>query len=296
MVSCEPYHTKAYSEDMRWRVIWQTEGLGCTQSQVAKNLGVDKSTVSRVLSKFLATGSLSKKKYYKEKLPFRKITPPAQTLILTLVLEKPGIYLREIQKKKLLDELQLEVNTSTICRFLHENNFRHQKLSVVALQRDNFLRQKYIHNVSLYGMDMLIFLDETGADIRNSVRKRGYSLRGIEHQAMLVRGERTSAVAMMSTKGILDIHVTKGTTNGDTFYHFIEKCTLPHLQPFNGINPHSVLIMDNCSIHHVQEVLELIEGVGVMLHYLPPYSPDLNPSLFQSKEWNQGLGVIYEQQ
>ncbi len=35
--------------------------------------------------------------------------------------------------------------------------------------------------------------------------------------------------------------------------------------------------MDNCSIHHVQEIVEIIEDTGAMLHFLPPYSPDLNP-------------------
>ena len=35
--------------------------------------------------------------------------------------------------------------------------------------------------------------------------------------------------------------------------------------------------MDNCSIHHTQEVVSLMEEVGVVVHFLPPYSPDLNP-------------------
>ena len=49
------------------------------------------------------------------------------------------------------------------------------------------------NDVSLYNIDMLIFLDETGADIRNSVRL----------QFTWNASECTSAVAMMSTKGIL---------------------------------------------------------------------------------------------
>ena len=35
--------------------------------------------------------------------------------------------------------------------------------------------------------------------------------------------------------------------------------------------------MDNASIHHVDEVTELIIQTGALLHFLPPYSPDLNP-------------------
>ena len=36
--------------------------------------------------------------------------------------------------------------------------------------------------------------------------------------------------------------------------------------------------MDNASIHHVEEVSEIIEEeAGAQLLFLPPYSPDLNP-------------------
>ena len=33
--------------------------------------------------------------------------------------------------------------------------------------------------------------------------------------------------------------------------------------------------MDNCSIHHVSEVEQLFDAVGIVL-FLPPYSPDYN--------------------
>ena len=47
--------------------------------------------------------------------------------------------------------------------------------------------------------------------------------------------------------------------------------------PCNGINPHSVVLFDNCSIQHVPEVVKSIQDVGALLHFLPPYSPDFAP-------------------
>ena len=35
--------------------------------------------------------------------------------------------------------------------------------------------------------------------------------------------------------------------------------------------------MDNLSVHHVSGIKNLITRTGTLLHYLPPYSPDLNP-------------------
>ena len=50
--------------------------------------------------------------------------------------------------------------------------------------------------------------------------------------------------------------------------------------PYNGTNPHSVVVLDNCSIHHIAEVVTSINDVGAHVLFLPPYSPyspDLNP-------------------
>ena len=125
---------------------------------------------------------------------------------------------------------------------------------------------------------MFIFLDETGADRRNALRRHGYSLCGkpLKNNTMLVRGENVSGLAFMSVNGLLDVSVVKGTTDGDTFYDFVQKHLLPQLLPFDGVNPHSVVVMDNCSVHHIQQTVSMI-GVGAIVHFLPPYSPDLNP-------------------
>ena len=38
-----------------------------------------------------------------------------------------------------------------------------------------------------------------------------------------------------------------------------------------------VIILDNCSTHIDDEVREIVQTAGHILHYLPPYSPDYNP-------------------
>ena len=117
---------------------------------------------------------------------------------------------------------------------------------------------------------MLVFVDETGTDKRKALRTHGYSLCGVpmKYHKPLARGEHMSAIAMMSTEGILDVKISQGITNGSDFYDFVEKPLLPHLRPFDGTSSHSVVIMDNCSIHHAQEVVSLIEEVGVIIHFL----------------------------
>ena len=126
---------------------------------------------------------------------------------------------------------------------------------------------------------MFVFLDETGTYRKDTIRKYGYSVRGkpAKSQKLLVRGERISVIAFMSMRGLLDCKVIHGTVDGDRFYDFVNSHLLPQLQPYNGSNPHSVVVLDNASIHHVDEAVKAIEDVGAIVHFLPPYSPDLNP-------------------
>jgi transposase len=49
--------------------------------------------------------------------------------------------------------------------------------------------------------------------------------------------------------------------------------------PFDGQNPTPIVVMDNCSIHHVAEAKSKLEDAGILLIYLPPYSPDPDPDL-----------------
>ena len=49
----------------------------------------------------------------------------------------------------------------------------------------------------------------------------------------------------------------------------------PKLLQFDGYNPRSVVVMDNASIHHVDYAASLIEEMGALVVFLPPYSPAL---------------------
>ena len=45
--------------------------------------------------------------------------------------------------------------------------------------------------------------------------------------------------------------------------------------PYPG--PRLIIILDNASIHKLARLQKLCEQVGVVLEFLPPYSPDFNP-------------------
>ena len=108
------------------------------------------------------------------------------------------------------------------------------------------------------------------------MRQYGYALLGVTpicyHSH--ARGCRISAIAALSSDGLVAIELKSGNVNSEDFYDFILGNLIPNMHPYDGVAPKSVAIMDNCSIHHVNAVSDMFRAAGI---FLPPYSPDYNP-------------------
>ena len=117
----------------------------------------------------------------------------------------------------------------------------------VALQKNLSQRAHFIANISCYPKEMLVWVDETGCDKRDLLRKYGYSFRGerAECKRLLVRGRRISAIAAMCwDKGILDVEMTQNSVDGEKFCDFVRGTLIPNMLPYDGLNPTSIVVMD----------------------------------------------------
>ena len=94
---------------------------------------------------------------------------------------------------------------------------------------------------------------------------------------LLIGGEHLSTIACISMEGILEFQTVKSSVDGDICYDFVSSKLLPLLMPFDGKNHHSIVVMDNACIHHVDGISDLITTAGALLIFLSPYSPDYNP-------------------
>ena len=77
-------------------------------------------------------------------------------------------------------------------------------------------------------------------------RKYGRSFRGM--RAEIVQPDanwrpRISAIPITSTAGLLDVGIYRGNVNSDVFLDFIHDHLAPNVNPFNGINPRSIVVM-----------------------------------------------------
>ena len=84
-MSYEKYRTRAYSDDIRWRVVYQRQALDYSLEKVAMCLGISVATVYRIEQMFNETGSVEKRKYPVNHGP-SKLTDNDKLLILELVI------------------------------------------------------------------------------------------------------------------------------------------------------------------------------------------------------------------
>ena len=196
-----------YSTDLRWRIVWAALTFN-SSPDVARLFNVSARIVTRYLNLFLQTGDVIPRcPHYG---PYPLMGDYEQLILLRLILERPGIYLSEIQRK-FFDMFGVEISVSTIlCRTLKFMGCSRQKIQYVALQRSDVYRARYMAEIAMHDPAMLVFIDETGSDRRNGQRRRGYSVRGIpprDHR-LLIRGVRYSGIAVMSLEGVHDMTFT----------------------------------------------------------------------------------------
>jgi putative transposase len=112
---------KPYSEDLRRSVVQAIEA-GHTYEEVAELCGVSISTVSRLLTRWRRSGSVSPEKFggYKG-----YALEPYKDRITQWVAAQPDLTLRELQAR--LAKSKVVVSQTAIFRFLHHLDFTFKK-------------------------------------------------------------------------------------------------------------------------------------------------------------------------
>lgn len=253
--------------------------MDLTFKQIAERLQIAVGTAHRIFKRFMDTGDVSatvQKGVPRHSL--RKLDQYHELYILCMISENPGLYLAEICQQ-IQNSTNVSVSGSTVCRLLHRNGYSRKKIVQVAKQRRLEYRGAFMAEVLQYRKDMFVFVDETGSNRRDHARKFGYAIQGEApvYQRSLVRGRRVSAIAAITTDGVLSYEMTQDSVNGDKFLDYVRGSLIPNMNPFDGISGKSIVIMDNCSVHHTQEVHDELQNAGVLVIFLPPYSPDYMP-------------------
>jgi transposase len=155
---------------------------------------------------------------------------------------------------------------------------------------------------------MVIFIDESHKDRKAARRKYGWSLAGtpVNYRALFNMDIRYSLIGVADCFGFvmsacdLVVHKVKEKeemkpVDSDRFVEFVREKLVSELGNFSRKEPHSVVIMDNYSIHLDPRVRELIEAAGAVLLYSAPYCPELIPIEYFFHLWKSYLKRNYVQ-
>jgi hypothetical protein len=195
--------------------------------------------------------------------------------MLGLLEHSPDLYLDEIQDH-LDTQHGIDISLATISRTLKRLGFSSKKLSKAAAERCEEARRNFRMEIGDEPVERLVTADESAVNILVTYRRNGWAFKGnrARKRCKFVRGTRYSILPAITTDGIIYSHIKVGGYNGEEFLQYLDGLTAK-MNPYPGL--HSVLVVDNCRIHHVFGVEEMCEQRGIKLVYLPPYSPDYNP-------------------
>ena len=220
----------------------------------------------------------------------------------------PVLYLDEIASK-LKTTLGLKFSAISISRALRRKLHYSRKLvyekasQQIAEDKDDFIAALKLY---LATPDMAIFVDESHKDRKAARRRYGWSPIGcqVNYRAQFDRDIRYTLIGAADCFGFvipacdIILHQYKEKeeqkpVDADRFVEYIRDTLVPLLGNFARGEPHSVVIMDNCSIHMDSRVRELIEGAGAIIVYSAPYAPELIPIEYMFHQWKAFLKKYY---
>lgn len=249
-----------YPADRHLTLLWRYEELQSIRSS-ASFCRVSKSTAQRWIKEY---HTKEKSKIRKPRIPYRLLK--VKEFVKEWVIVNPFMTCKEIASK-------LSVSKELVRRCLHVIGFSYKNARYFGRAKNaykltcNFLemRDKYIQE------DRPIYsIDETGFGRFSYCHRKGWSKKGhrLIVQKHLPRETSTSVIACASKNAWEQYTKHKGGTSRAKFCSFLKALDLPK---------HSVIILDNASIHKGDDITAILEERQWDVLYSPPYSPWFNP-------------------
>lgn len=139
----------------------------------------------------------------------RLITPSMLEALCDRLLEKPTLYLDEMAVF-LWDEFDIHVSACCIRKTLSSIGWSKKTVRQKAKERNQGLRDEYIHYISEFHSYQLVFVDESGCDKRAGFRRTGWSPFGVApvQVSKFHRDKRYQILPAYTQDGIMLSHLS----------------------------------------------------------------------------------------
>ncbi|KAJ7717202.1 hypothetical protein B0H16DRAFT_1247678, partial [Mycena metata] len=209
--------------------LWE---LGWDRNAICSTLLVSQSSIYRWAALFDEFGSVSPPPSPIIGRP-RIIGLAALTAIKEIYTKHADTYLMELQWWLLIHHA-ISISISSLQETLERAGLTRKLLHKIAVERDVEQHRDYLHTI-----------------------QSGFSGTGREFVTdVFICGLRYSLVAAMSLDGYIAQRVFEGSLDSFDFFDFITEDVVPQMGVFP--DDRSVLVMDNCRIHHTDTLREVL--------------------------------------
>ena len=269
-------------EAIRWIIVSMHDFNELSTKDISKYTNISLRTVQRILKSWKDREDVWGPQHADENSPLVQpglMSETEQILLMQFLEDYPTSYLDEMQSE-LEAYSGVKYSLSTLTRTLFHMGISHKRLckssdkacySQRVLFRDH--AREYILNNK-----QLIFIDEVSKNQASTTRNYGWGPKNVSVSDPIggMIGKRKSVVAGYSLElKLFAHHSIEETYNQERFENWFVRTLLPHTNPYPGSN--SVIIIDNGRVHSKPKLQKYCDAAGVLILFLPPYSPDWNP-------------------
>ena len=280
---------------------------GATQAQVAELLGVHERQVRRWLTRYRRGGwkALEKRKRGRDSASQMTLSASQQAKLAKTIksrcpdqLRIPELLWTRSAVGELIErQCGVRLDASTVGRYLRRWGFTLKRPVKRALQADPVVVEAWLSEVypkikarAARERGLILWQDESGVRLTHLTPKAGYAPRGVRAVAT-VSGKRVGAnmISALANSGQLHFSLFDGRFTAKVFIEFLDR--LIRSYPDRKI----FLICDNHSTHHAKLVKAWVakHPERIELHFLPAYSPHLNPDEYLNQDVKRHMREIY---
>ena len=245
---------------------------GYSYLEISKILLLDDETIRRHINDYFAENKLTTNNGGSNS----KLTGEESHKLVEHLSDNTYLYVKDICEyvKKTFG---IKYSISGMTKWLNNNNFCYKKPHGVPAKVDKTKQQAFINyynklKAKSNGKEPIYFVDSVHPQHQTHLTY-GWILRGVRKEiAMTGRQYRLNFIGGISLDEHKVVYANPEKVDGYSIEIFLNKLRAKH--PL-GEKIH--VIWDNAGYHRSNDVKQYAKELSIKLHYLPPYSPNLNP-------------------
>ncbi|MCA1679249.1 MAG: IS630 family transposase [Actinobacteria bacterium] len=294
-------------EALRVRAVRLVVEQGWSQVEAAEAVGVGERQMRRWMKRFRRGGweALEKRRRGRSAQSQMVLSAAQQARLVEAIksrcpdqLRIPGLLWTRSAVRDLIErECSVRLDLSTVGRYLRRWGFTLKRPVKRALEADPVVVEAWLEQVypqikarARAERGLILWQDESGVRLAQLTPKAGYAPRG-QRAVARVSGKRTgqNMISAIANSGELSFSLFEGRFTAKVFIEFLDRLIRTH--PDRKI----FLITDNHSTHHAKAVKSWVakRSERIELHFLPAYSPELNPDEYLNQDLKRHLRELH---